>query len=143
MIGPSRAVLGNGAVAELALPRQPSDADDWLLTVSEIAQFKLDADWVCSRPATRCGDKSGAEALSGLPRAFFYAGPAGDALGGGDQCGDAAHDGDVRPAADGPSAGVPRRCGAPCWLTWPTLPPRRTPIRRSGPLRNGRRRAVK
>jgi CHAT domain-containing protein len=52
-----------------------SGADDGLLTASEIAQLKLDADWaVLSACNTAAEDKPGAEALSGLARAFFYAG---------------------------------------------------------------------
>ena len=59
----------------LTLPRQASGADDGLLTASEIAQLKLNADWVVlSACNTVAGDKPGAEALSGLARAFFYAG---------------------------------------------------------------------
>jgi CHAT domain-containing protein len=45
------------------------------LTASEVAQLKLNADWVVlSACNTIAGDKPGAEALSGLARAFFYAG---------------------------------------------------------------------
>jgi CHAT domain-containing protein len=59
----------------LTLPREPSNADDGLLTASEVAQLKLNADWVVlSACNTIAGDKPGAEALSGLARAFFYAG---------------------------------------------------------------------
>ena len=59
----------------LTLPRQPSELDDGLLTASEIAQLKLNADWVVlSACNTIAGDRPGAEALSGLARAFFYAG---------------------------------------------------------------------
>jgi tetratricopeptide (TPR) repeat protein/CHAT domain-containing protein len=59
----------------LTLPRQASEADDGLLTASEIAQLKLNANWVVlSACNTVAGDKPGAEALSGLARAFFYAG---------------------------------------------------------------------
>jgi CHAT domain-containing protein/tetratricopeptide (TPR) repeat protein len=58
-----------------AMPRQPTDRDDGLLTASEIAELKLNADWVVlSACNTIAGDKPGAEALSGLARAFFYAG---------------------------------------------------------------------
>jgi CHAT domain-containing protein len=54
---------------------QPSDLDDGLLTASEVAQLKLNADWVVlSACNTIAGDRPGAEALSGLARAFFYAG---------------------------------------------------------------------
>ncbi len=59
----------------LTLPKQPSEIDDGLLTASEVAQLKLNADWVVlSACNTIAGDKPGAEALSGLARAFFYAG---------------------------------------------------------------------
>ena len=66
--------LGEPSLA-LTLPRKPSDFDDGLLTASEVAQLKLNADWVVlSACNTIAGDKPGAEALSGLARAFFYAG---------------------------------------------------------------------
>jgi CHAT domain-containing protein len=59
----------------LSLPRQATATDDGLLAASEIAQLKLNADWVVlSACNTVAGDKPGAEALSGLARAFFYAG---------------------------------------------------------------------
>ncbi|MGE3989716.1 tetratricopeptide repeat protein [Pseudorhodoplanes sp.] len=59
----------------LTMPKQPTDLDDGLLTASEIAQLRLNADWVVlSACNTIAGDKPGAEALSGLARAFFYAG---------------------------------------------------------------------
>lgn len=59
----------------LSMPDQPSELDDGLLTASEVAQLKLNADWVVlSACNTIAGDKPGAEALSGLARAFFYAG---------------------------------------------------------------------
>ncbi len=48
---------------------------DGLLTVEEILNLKLDADWVVlSACNTASGSVEGAEALSGLGRAFFYAG---------------------------------------------------------------------
>ncbi|MGH6834344.1 MAG: tetratricopeptide repeat protein [Methylocella sp.] len=66
--------LGEPALL-LSLPRKPSDFDDGLLTASEVAQLKLNADFVVlSACNTAAGDKPGAEALSGLARAFFYAG---------------------------------------------------------------------
>lgn len=59
----------------LSLPKAPSEADDGLLTASEVAGLKLNADWVVlSACNTAAGDKPGAEALSGLAKAFFYAG---------------------------------------------------------------------
>jgi CHAT domain-containing protein/tetratricopeptide (TPR) repeat protein len=59
----------------LTPPDVPSDVDDGLLTASEIAALQLDADWVVlSACNTAAGAGEGAEALSGLARAFFYAG---------------------------------------------------------------------
>ena len=59
----------------LSIPAQPSELDDGLLTASEVAQLKLNADWVVlSACNTIAGDRPGAEALSGLARSFFYAG---------------------------------------------------------------------
>src|SRR5262249_14920909 len=61
----------------LTPPPRATDEDDGLLTASEIAQLKLDADWVVlSACNTAAGESSkpGTEALSGLARAFFYAG---------------------------------------------------------------------
>jgi CHAT domain-containing protein len=66
--------LGEPSLA-LSIPAHPSDLDNGLLTASEVAQLKLNADWVVlSACNTVAGDKPGAEALSGLARAFFYAG---------------------------------------------------------------------
>jgi CHAT domain-containing protein len=51
------------------------DNDDGLLTASEVARLRLDADWVIlSACNTAAGDTIGSEALSGMARAFFYAG---------------------------------------------------------------------
>jgi CHAT domain-containing protein len=48
---------------------------DGLLTMEEILSLKLDADWVLlSACNTAAGAVAGAEAASGLARAFFYAG---------------------------------------------------------------------
>jgi CHAT domain-containing protein len=59
----------------LTLPSAPTEADDGLLTASEVATLQLNADWVVlSACNTASGDKIGADALSGLARAFFYAG---------------------------------------------------------------------
>ena len=56
-------------------PDTPTEEDDGLLTASEIAALKLDADWVVmSACNTAGGGEPGAEALSGLAKAFFYAG---------------------------------------------------------------------
>ncbi len=67
-------------VAEPALvftpPNEGTVDDDGLLTASEVAQLKLNADWVIlSACNTASSDgKPGAEGLSGLAKAFFYAG---------------------------------------------------------------------
>ena len=62
----------------LTVPDEPTEADDGLLTASEVATLKVNADWVIlSACNTAAGDKPGAEALSGLARAFFYAGARG------------------------------------------------------------------
>jgi CHAT domain-containing protein len=59
----------------LTPPEQASETDDGYLSASEIADLKLDADWVIlSACNTAAGGAQGAEALSGLARAFFYAG---------------------------------------------------------------------
>ncbi|MGQ0674526.1 MAG: CHAT domain-containing protein [Rhodospirillales bacterium] len=67
-------------VAEPALILTPpaigSEQDDGLLTASEIAKLSMDADWtILSACNTAAADGTpGAEGLSGLARAFFYAG---------------------------------------------------------------------
>jgi CHAT domain-containing protein/tetratricopeptide (TPR) repeat protein len=59
----------------LTPPSLATEIDDGYLTASEIAQLKLDADWVIlSACNTAGGGERGAEPLSGLARAFFYAG---------------------------------------------------------------------
>lgn len=59
----------------LTPPSQPSPGDDGLLTASEIVTLSLDAEWVVlSACNTAAGNNVGAEALSGLARAFFFAG---------------------------------------------------------------------
>lgn len=62
----------------LTPPDRPSAIDDGLLTASEVAGLTLAADWVVlSACNTASGSDSGADALSGLARAFFYAGARG------------------------------------------------------------------
>jgi CHAT domain-containing protein len=59
----------------LTSPDKPTEQDDGLLKASEISELKLNADWVVlSACNTAASDGVGAEALSGLARAFFYAG---------------------------------------------------------------------
>jgi CHAT domain-containing protein len=59
----------------LTPPEKPSEIDDGYLSASDIAGLKIDADWVIlSACNTAAGGAQGAETLSGLARAFFYAG---------------------------------------------------------------------
>ncbi len=59
----------------LTAPQVAGVEGDGLLTMSEILALKLDADWVVlSACNTAAADGAGAEAISGLGRAFFYAG---------------------------------------------------------------------
>jgi CHAT domain-containing protein/tetratricopeptide (TPR) repeat protein len=59
----------------LTPPTTASADDDGYLSASEIASLKLDADWVIlSACNTAAAGAQSAEALSGLARAFFYAG---------------------------------------------------------------------
>ena len=59
----------------LTPPGEATPEDDGYLSASEIAGLKLDADWVIlSACNTAAGGAEGAEALSGMSRAFFYAG---------------------------------------------------------------------
>jgi CHAT domain-containing protein len=59
----------------LSSPRVTGGDGDGLLTMEEILGLKLDADWVVlSACNTAAGAGAGAEAASGLGRAFFYAG---------------------------------------------------------------------
>lgn len=59
----------------LTIPDNPTVADDGLLQASEVAELKLNAEWVVlSACNTASSDGVGAEPLSGLAQAFFYAG---------------------------------------------------------------------
>lgn len=60
----------------LTPPATASPADNGLLDASDIAQFRLDADWVVLSACNTAGPDGalGGESLSGLARAFFYAG---------------------------------------------------------------------
>jgi len=59
----------------LSPPNEATDEDDGLLKASEVAQLKMNADMVLlSACNTASGDELGAEGLSGLARAFIYAG---------------------------------------------------------------------
>jgi len=59
----------------LSSPAATQEDEDGLLTMGEVLGLKLDADWVVlSACNTAAGEGAGAEAVSGLGRAFFYAG---------------------------------------------------------------------
>ena len=59
----------------LSQPKHPSRLDDGYLSASEAAQLNLRADWIIlSACNTAAGASPGAEGLSGLAKAFFYAG---------------------------------------------------------------------
>ena len=58
----------------LTPPMTPSETDDGYLSASEIASLKLDADWVIMSACNTAGGDAGGEVLSGVARAFFYAG---------------------------------------------------------------------
>jgi CHAT domain-containing protein/Tfp pilus assembly protein PilF len=59
----------------LTPPKEQTELDDGYLSASEVAALRLDADWVIlSACNTAAGGAQGAEALSGLARAFIYAG---------------------------------------------------------------------
>lgn len=60
----------------LSAPEVTGNADeDGLLTMEEVLGLKLSADWVVlSACNTAAGDGAGSEAVSGLGKAFFYAG---------------------------------------------------------------------
>lgn len=59
----------------LSAPKVAGSSGDGLLTQEEILSLKLNADWVVlSACNTAAGEGAGSEAVSGLGRAFFYAG---------------------------------------------------------------------
>jgi CHAT domain-containing protein len=68
--------LSSPALA-LSAPGAPTSDDDGLLTMDEILQLKLNADWVvlsACNTAAGAREESGMELASGLGRAFFFAG---------------------------------------------------------------------
>jgi len=65
----------NQPALALCSPEVTGEKEDGLLTLGEILKLKLNADWVVlSACNTGAADGAGAEAVSGLGRAFFYAG---------------------------------------------------------------------
>jgi CHAT domain-containing protein len=65
----------NQPALALSAPDVTGNAADGLLTTEDILGLKLNADWVVlSACNTAAGQGAGAEAVSGLGRAFFYAG---------------------------------------------------------------------
>lgn len=75
MTPPSRPVSCDEYAANVNASAKNCYDDNGLLTASEVAHLKLNADWVIlSACNTASADGGSAEALSGLARAFFYAG---------------------------------------------------------------------
>jgi CHAT domain-containing protein/tetratricopeptide (TPR) repeat protein len=78
LAGETKRVAGSLAEPALVLtpPDKATEEDDGLLTASEVTQLKLDADWVVLSACNTAGGggEVNAESLSGLARAFFYAG---------------------------------------------------------------------
>ena len=65
----------NQPALALCSPKVTGENEDGLLTMGEILKLKLNADWVVlSACNTGAANGAGAEAVSGLGRAFFYAG---------------------------------------------------------------------
>ena len=63
------------AALALTSPEVANVSGDGLLTVDKILELRLNADWVVlSACNTASGQGAGSEAISGLGRAFFYAG---------------------------------------------------------------------
>jgi len=60
----------------LTPPKEPTEIDDGYLSASEISQLNLNADWVILSACNTAAPNGnlGAEGLSGLAQAFFYAG---------------------------------------------------------------------
>jgi CHAT domain-containing protein len=66
--------LDQPAIA-LSAPSITGDNEDGLLTMGEVLGLRLNAAWVVlSACNTAAGEDTGAEAVTGLGRAFFYAG---------------------------------------------------------------------
>lgn len=59
----------------LTPPEKPTDENDGLLSLEEVLQLKLpNTDWVILSACNTAGDDGSGESLSGLARAFFFAG---------------------------------------------------------------------
>jgi CHAT domain-containing protein len=56
------------------LPKSPTADDDGVLSASEAAALRLNADWVILSACNTAAGDSGAAGLSGLARAFLFAG---------------------------------------------------------------------
>jgi len=73
-VGDAITNLAEPALA-LAISKESAELDDGLLIASEVAQLKLNADWVVLSAAIPLPAINRARrALSGLARAFFFAG---------------------------------------------------------------------
>ena len=103
----------------LTPPTTASADDDGYLSASEIATLKLDADWlILSACNTAAAGAQSAEALSGLARAFFYAGARALLVSHREVNSDATTVLAISTAqalAAIRTSAVPRPCAAPCW----------------------------
>jgi CHAT domain-containing protein/tetratricopeptide (TPR) repeat protein len=110
----------------LTPPAMATADDDGLLTASDVARLKLNADWVIlSACNTAAGDTPGAEGLSGLARAFFYAGARTLLVSHWPVRSDAAEELTVRTlggCAENPEWAAPKRCVALKWRSWTRIP---------------------
>jgi CHAT domain len=119
----------------LTIPSSPSDEDDGLLTLSEVSMLKLNADLVVlSACNTIAGDRPGAEALTGLAKAFFYAGAKAMIVSHWGLASDAATRlmTDTFGSIQGDRSIDRRRCAVRCCRTWMTAAILSMPIRHIG-----------
>ena len=104
--------LGEPALA-LTIPSEPSELDDGLLTASEVAQLKLNADWVVLSACNTAAGKTGCRSAIGAGARLLLRGcSCCVTLGGGEQSRDDPHHLDFR-HSQVRSHAWPRRGAAP------------------------------
>ena len=111
--------------------QQPSDFDDGLLTASQLPSSSSTLTlWCCLCQHDR-RRQAGAEALSGLARAFFYSGARALLVSHWSVASDAATrfmTGTFDTLNANPALAVPKRCDAPCWPSSTISRERPTPM---------------